>query len=330
MNSTLSVIVPTCDMAEHLPALARAITAGGLENLTTEVIFVDDGSTDDTPAVLTALAEDHPKFVVHRLPINQGRYAARLAGAHAARGTRLLFLDSRVIPPADFASSLEPRLEHGCAAVAVRIDVTKSVFNLYWERTHALIFRRNRRDEARGFHIDADNFADYVTGTTGFLCRRDDFLAACASFGERDLRSDDTFLMAEIARRRAIFVRDDWFVWWEPRQTTITFLRRLWDRGPGFAEYHLLERRGLYFYVLLAGYAYVAAAVGLLFTNPEVGAGLMLAGVGVITLTTLTFARGIKEFARLAPLHVATCAVAAAAALGGLVVCLCQPRTRRP
>jgi GT2 family glycosyltransferase len=57
-----------------------------------EVILVDDGSTDGTPAVAAALAGD-PRVSCLR-QANQGRSLARNAGARVARGAWLGFLDS--------------------------------------------------------------------------------------------------------------------------------------------------------------------------------------------------------------------------------------------
>ena len=314
----LSVIVPTCDMAAHLPALARALGTSGLLDAVREVIFVDDGSRDDTPAVLerlvTELSADHPgRARVVTLPKNEGRYLARLRGAREARAGHLLFLDTRVSPPAGFVDALAGVFHHGSASVVIRIDVTKSVFNLYWERTHAFLFARNRRDEAAGFFITPETYERYVTGTGGLLCRQDEFLRACAIFGDRALASDDTFLLRELVQLRPIYVQAAWFVQWEPRQSLGAFLKRLWDRGPGFVEYHVVAKPGVYFDVLRVAAAYLV--LSLILKN-----AYMLAAIPIVLLlSTATFARGPLEFVKLAPLHLLTCVAAAAGVGHGLV-----------
>jgi GT2 family glycosyltransferase len=61
-----------------------------------EVVLVDDGSTDDTPAVLERFRQAHPAraVTVVRLARNGGLSAARNAGVRAARGRFVLFTDS--------------------------------------------------------------------------------------------------------------------------------------------------------------------------------------------------------------------------------------------
>lgn len=59
-----------------------------------EVIAVDDGSTDDTLAVLQALKEQHPDRLTVIAQAHAGAGAARNAGMAASTGTYLQFLDA--------------------------------------------------------------------------------------------------------------------------------------------------------------------------------------------------------------------------------------------
>jgi glycosyltransferase involved in cell wall biosynthesis len=58
-----------------------------------EVVVVDDGSADDTPAVLAALAQAHPEVRHLRHDAARGPGAARNSGLGAARGELVAFLD---------------------------------------------------------------------------------------------------------------------------------------------------------------------------------------------------------------------------------------------
>jgi glycosyltransferase involved in cell wall biosynthesis len=83
-----SLIIPTFNHARFLGAAidsALAQTLGAVD-----VIVVDDGSTDDTPALLARYAG---RVRVLRQP-NRGLAAARNAGLAAARGTFVSFLDA--------------------------------------------------------------------------------------------------------------------------------------------------------------------------------------------------------------------------------------------
>lgn len=90
----ISVIVPAYNAAGYLPACLKALSRFAPEG--TEVIVVDDGSTDDTVKV----AQDLGARVV-ALPQNVGRGPARNAGAAAASHSILLFVDADVVVHAD-------------------------------------------------------------------------------------------------------------------------------------------------------------------------------------------------------------------------------------
>lgn len=86
----VSVVLTTHNRARMLPssaASALAQTVGAIE-----LIIVDDGSTDDTPAVLHGLAGSDPR-VRAVAQHNAGLASARNAGLDRARAPWVLFLD---------------------------------------------------------------------------------------------------------------------------------------------------------------------------------------------------------------------------------------------
>jgi glycosyltransferase involved in cell wall biosynthesis len=85
----LSVIVCTYNRASYLPACLGSLRAAGVAEL--EIVVVDDGSTDDTNAVLERLAG--PDLRVVRQP-NRGLSTARNTGIAAATGRVIAYLDS--------------------------------------------------------------------------------------------------------------------------------------------------------------------------------------------------------------------------------------------
>ncbi|MFZ1488975.1 MAG: glycosyltransferase, partial [Ilumatobacteraceae bacterium] len=102
-RTELSVVVPFYDEMHRLDATLPAIVALATDD--TEVILVDDGSTDGTGAALDAAATARGVRVVHLLR-NQGKGAAVRAGIGASMGRIVMYMD------ADLATDLAdvPRL----------------------------------------------------------------------------------------------------------------------------------------------------------------------------------------------------------------------------
>ena len=87
---TATLIVPCWNVARTLPDCIACVRAQTMTDL--EAIFVDDGSTDGTAAILAAAAAEDARFRVVTQP-NRGVSAARNAGLAAARGTYVFFAD---------------------------------------------------------------------------------------------------------------------------------------------------------------------------------------------------------------------------------------------
>jgi dolichol-phosphate mannosyltransferase len=91
----VSIVIPAHNEAESLEALAGEIRrALDGEGLAYEVIFVDDGSTDATPAALRRLAAADGRVRVVRQRRRAGQSAALDAGFRRARGAILVTLDA--------------------------------------------------------------------------------------------------------------------------------------------------------------------------------------------------------------------------------------------
>jgi glycosyltransferase involved in cell wall biosynthesis len=97
-DTGLSIVVPVYNEGAGLAALHGRICeiAGCLKErwrLTAEVIYVDDGSRDDTLAVASTLPADVLDVQVISLSRNFGKEAALLAGLDHARFGAVLFMD---------------------------------------------------------------------------------------------------------------------------------------------------------------------------------------------------------------------------------------------
>ena len=127
----VSIVVPVYDEVDSLPELARRLRAVRGELPPSEVILVDDGSTDGTTQALTALHREDPWFQVVRLTRNFGQTPALAAGFDHARGRVIVTMDADLQnDPADIRRMLE-KLDEGYDVVSGwRVDRKDK----YWSR----------------------------------------------------------------------------------------------------------------------------------------------------------------------------------------------------
>ena len=108
----LTVVVPAYNEQDNVRVAVEGVL-GALDGhaLPGEVVVVDDGSTDGTPRVLSALTDARVRVVRHGS--NRGYGAALASGFAAARGDHVAFMDSdRQFDPAELVRLLPPLLTH--------------------------------------------------------------------------------------------------------------------------------------------------------------------------------------------------------------------------
>jgi glycosyltransferase involved in cell wall biosynthesis len=90
----ISVAIPICNEIGNLPSLYQALMAV-LDQLprSAEVVFVDDGSTDGSTAVLDGFAEADPRVRVLHLRRNYGQTAALMAAFQNSAGEIIITMD---------------------------------------------------------------------------------------------------------------------------------------------------------------------------------------------------------------------------------------------
>lgn len=98
---TLSVVIPLFNEEAVLPALVERLRSfiERLTPLVTEIILVDDHSSDRSPELLKEICRNDPRFRYARLAKNSGSHVAILAGLAQARGDCAVFLAADLQDP---------------------------------------------------------------------------------------------------------------------------------------------------------------------------------------------------------------------------------------
>ncbi|MFE6867779.1 glycosyltransferase family 2 protein [Kitasatospora sp. NPDC057692] len=96
----LSVVMPIYNEQEALPLTVERLRPilDGL-GIDYEVVGVDDGSTDATPAIMQKVRQDWPQFRIVRFARNSGHQAALTAGIHRAFGDYVVSIDADLQDP---------------------------------------------------------------------------------------------------------------------------------------------------------------------------------------------------------------------------------------
>lgn len=115
----ISLFLPVLDEEENLVPMHAKIAAALAElDRKAEIIFVDDGSTDRSLAILKEIAEKDDRVRVISLRRNYGQTAAMAAGIDAAKGEILIPMDADLQnDPADIKRLLE-KLDEGFDVVS--------------------------------------------------------------------------------------------------------------------------------------------------------------------------------------------------------------------
>ena len=131
----LSIIIPSFNEELRLPATLERI-AGHIGNSrrNTEVIVVDDGSTDRTAAVAESWRGKIPQLRVISNGINRGKGFSVRHGSLEARGDIILFTDADLSSPIEEGEKLFAALHSHDVAIGSRavdrslIEVHESIF----------------------------------------------------------------------------------------------------------------------------------------------------------------------------------------------------------
>ncbi|MBD0426241.1 glycosyltransferase family 2 protein [Aquisalinus flavus] len=104
----VSIIVPCHNEADVLSETYRRITAAADAEVGAryELIFIDDGSSDDSWAMIEALQQEDGRVVGIKLSRNHGQQLANTAGLSVSRGDTVLLIDADLQDPPELLGQM--------------------------------------------------------------------------------------------------------------------------------------------------------------------------------------------------------------------------------
>jgi glycosyltransferase involved in cell wall biosynthesis len=138
-SKLISIVIPAHNEQDNVAVIHSEIRAR-LEAYPAEIIFVDDGSHDDTAATVRSLQAVDPLIRLIRLSRNFGHQAALLAGIQAATGAAVITMDCDLQHPPELLSKMLEAWNSGSLVVQM---VRRDTLGATWikKKTSALFYR---------------------------------------------------------------------------------------------------------------------------------------------------------------------------------------------
>lgn len=121
-NLNVSLVVPVLNEADAVSPFVERVSAvfAALRGVDLEILFVNDGSTDDTLGRLLAMQALDPRIRIVDLSRNFGKEAALTAGMHEARGQVVIPIDADLQDPPELIPDMIARWRAGYEVVLAR------------------------------------------------------------------------------------------------------------------------------------------------------------------------------------------------------------------
>ena len=155
---TLSLIIPVYNERDALPICLQRISAViATLDITTELVFIDDGSHDGSTDYLIGYNAAKPPCSIIRFSRNFGKEAALTAGIDHARGEAVIILDADLQDPPELIPDM---LEHWRQGVDVVLMQRRTREGESWlKRTSAhLYYRLLQRLSRASIPVDSGDF----------------------------------------------------------------------------------------------------------------------------------------------------------------------------
>lgn len=153
----ISIVIPICNEAENLPSLIERLE-NSLESVVSyEVIFVNDGSSDQSAAIVLDHRQRNARLKMINFSRNFGHQQAITAGLHFAKGDAVIVMDGDLQDPPEILPLMIERWKEGWEVVyAVR---RRRKENMAKRTAYFLFYRFLNRLSPIHIPVDSGDFA---------------------------------------------------------------------------------------------------------------------------------------------------------------------------
>lgn len=116
----LSIVCPCYNEAACVEAFVAEVGKSVPADVSYEIVFVDDGSSDNTLSLIKQLSQQHPFVHYVSFSRNFGKEAALLAGLRKAKGDAIVTMDVDLQDPPMYLPEMIAGLQDGYDCVATR------------------------------------------------------------------------------------------------------------------------------------------------------------------------------------------------------------------
>ena len=213
----LSVVIPVYNVEEFLAEALDSVVAQTYTNL--EIILVDDGATDTSPAICDEYARRHKQItVIHQ--VNGGLGNARNVGARRATGKYIAFMDSDdLLYPHSYEVMVRSLETSGSDMVTGNCERFNSA-----RKWPAWNQKDSHAQDRLAIHMDEVPLLIYDTTAWNKMFRRDFYERTEIFFPERKLYEDMVPMLKSLLEARTLDVISASIYMWRQRdgQNSIT------------------------------------------------------------------------------------------------------------
>ena len=167
----ISIIIPCFNEEEAIPVFYKEINkvAKEMDYLDFELIFIDDGSKDNTLKVLKELNKEDKKVRYISFTKNFGKEAGMLAGLKKSTGDYVAFMDVDLQDPPEMLKTMYKYIKeenYDCCALYTKshegYSIIRKLFTNMWYRLITRLAKSKEKPGARDFRLMTRQMVDAI------------------------------------------------------------------------------------------------------------------------------------------------------------------------